>query len=118
MNEWIDNETIPYHKRKHPVVPRGVRLSALIENFFTNGPMNEYAHVVLDVQLQEFEINFNETLDQLMINLLNDISFYPRFMPGVNLQRLVGNQRKPDEDEGLSFKSVSLTRNSIMKHYQ
>ena len=115
--EWVDVETIPYHKTKQPIIPRGVHLSELIHDFFMFGAMYEYGHLVLDLQPEELELNLNDTLDQVMLNLLNDITFYIRFLPGVNLQALIGNERTDDE---ISFNihAVSNTRKAILRKHQ
>ena len=110
-DEWVDIDTLPRRKTKEYKTPRRQKLSNFIKNWFTDGAMNEYVHLVLNVDYEDFEFDFNQTIDQMMLNLLNDISFYVRFMPGVNIDTLLSS----NDSDGVDLNKFSLTRRSILK---
>ena len=111
--EWVDIETIPRKSTKKSLLPRGVRSGEFIKRFFVEGADYKFHHLIIDVQKQELELTFNDSLNQIMLNLLNDITFYVRFLPGCNLQALIN-----DEEEGFNIHGVSYTRNSLMKKFE
>ena len=75
-----------------------------------------YSHQIQDFQPLEFEINFNDTLDQLLINLINDLNFYIRFFPTNWIDGTVSPTRLL-EANGYNLHSSNLTLKSILKRH-
>ena len=114
--EFVDVETIPYHKRIHPVVPHGVKLAQLIKNFMTS-TADPYTHKVLNMQrIKAFPI-FNFRVPKVCLNLLNDIGFYIRFYPSCNLQALLSKESKDSTGPEFNIHTLGLTKQAVLKRY-
>lgn len=80
--QFYDVDSIPYHKLKKSIIPRNQNINTMFYNFIYPDYSFYYSHQVQDFQIEEFEPeNFNGSLDQLLVNLINDCNFYIRFLP-------------------------------------
>lgn len=80
--KFNDIDSIPYHKLKTSIVPRNQSVNSLFYNFIYSDLDNHYTHQIQDFQPEEFNIlQFDDSLDQLLLNLINDCNFYIRFFP-------------------------------------
>ena len=77
-----DVDYIPYHRLKTCIIPRGQNINNMFYNFIYPDLGFYYTHQIQDFQAEEFEpMTFNDSLDQLLLNLINDCNFYIRFLP-------------------------------------
>ena len=106
---FYDLDTIPYHRTKTPLLPRGVKINDLLKNFLYDDVLMYYSHQIQDFQPEEYENNKNEVMTQAIINTINDFIFYVRIMPTINLE-MVNN-------ELFNIHGASKTRNAILKRY-
>lgn len=104
-----DLDTVPYHRTKTPLLPRGVKINDLLKNFLYDDVLNDYKHQIEDFQPEEYENNKNEVMTQAIINIINDFIFYVRIMPTVNLEMV--------NKELFNIHGASKTRNAIVKRY-
>lgn len=80
--QFNDIDYIPYHRLKKCIIPRGQDINNMFYNFIYPDLGFNYSHQIQDFQAEEFEpISFNDSLDQLLLNLINDCNFYIRFLP-------------------------------------
>ena len=106
---FYDLDTVPYHRTKTPLLPRGVKINDLLKNFLYDDVLNDYNHQIQDFQPEEYENNKNEVMTQAIINIINDFIFYVRIMPTVNLEMV--------NKEVFNIHGASKTRNAIVKRY-
>ena len=104
-----DLDTVPYHRTKTPLLPRGVKINDLLKNFLYDDVLNDYKHQIEDFQPDEYENNKNEVMTQAIINIINDFIFYVRIMPTINLEMV--------NKELFNIHGASKTRNAIVKRY-
>lgn len=113
--EFVDVETIPYHKKVHPVVPHGVKLTDFIKNFmlYDVGP---YTHHLFMVKSTSGLGVYKIRLPLICNNLLNDIGFYIRFYPSCNLQNLLSRESKKGGPE-FNIHTLGLTKKAMLKRF-
>lgn len=108
--EFVDDDSIPYHRLKTPKMPRGVRVNDLIRTFlYDEAEKTDFCHQILDIQSDDLVYSFEDTTTQAAVNTINSMNFWVRFLPTVNLKMIF--------EEVYNIQAANQTRSSILKRY-
>lgn len=111
-----DVDMRPRKRIKDCIIPRGTNVNELLKNFIYDVYDYQFSHQIQDFQALEFRPSeFDKTLDQLLINLLNDCNFYIRLFP-TNWTHYKPKQLLELNDYHIS--GVNRTLKSILKRYE
>ena len=99
------------NKIKQCVIPRGMNAHSLITTFILPPFDYPFTHQIQD--LQQEELNNNNTLDVILINVYNDVCFYLRLLP-TNWSGTYTTKQLLDNN-GLNITSINRRLKTIMK---